>query len=150
MGKVMFSVCPPPGGEVPQSQVLSKVSGTWSFPEGYPSPTCRGGYSSSGWGTPVRAKGEVPQSWQNSRESTCYAAGGMLVRFPAGGLSSTFNSISCYINLQSMLGQMLKKLKKCNYWNTDTPQKITSVALAPNLFKNNVTEVSENEDFPSI
>ena len=69
----MFSVCPPTRGYIPQSQVLSKVSGPRSILGG--TPVLVGGipvparmYPSPGWGYPG------------------YASGGA-VRFPAGGLS---------------------------------------------------------------
>ena len=113
MGKVMFSVWPPPGAYpspmsfprslvpgpfwgwwVPQSQVLSKVSGPRAFPEEYPSPSWEGvpqdrctpsqdrsgvppartgkGYRQSGqdWGTPQPGQEWVPPG-------TGYAAGSM-------------------------------------------------------------------------
>ena len=52
MGKVLFSVCSPLGVEVPQSQVLSLVSGPRFFPGGTPY-----------WGTPRPGHNGVPCPW---------------------------------------------------------------------------------------
>ena len=83
----MISVCPPPG--VPQSQVLSKVSGPRSFLRGYPSPRFfpRSLVPGSFQGVPqsqVLSKvfgprsflWGVPQSWPGRYPSPVLAGGG--------------------------------------------------------------------------
>ena len=75
VGKVIFSqVCPfTRGGGLPQSQVLSQVSGPRSFLGGTPSPRF---FPRSLLPVPFPAGVPLPPR-QNSRSSTCYAAGGM-------------------------------------------------------------------------
>ena len=86
MGKVLYlqvSVCPPPG--VPQSQVLSQVTGPRFFP-GVPHP----------WpGQDGVPPGQVRMGYplllgQNSRASTSYAAGGVPLAFTQDNLFVLF------------------------------------------------------------
>ena len=78
MGKVLFSqvcVCPHLGEGVPQSQILSQVTGPRSFLGGGSTPVLARGYSvlaggggvgypsmGSGWGTPQSGQDGVPPS----------------------------------------------------------------------------------------
>ena len=83
MGKVMFSqvsVCPQ-GGGYPSPRFLPKSLVSGPFQGGTPQPGL--GYPLAGTGAPPPAQLELgyPPWGQNSRASTCYAAGSMPLAF---------------------------------------------------------------------